>query len=239
MEYAQTHYLPNRLSDHTPLLVKFPTSPRPQAKFQFCDMWCKHKDFAHIIASNLPIALKLIKQEGTSQTCSLSCSKIPPMCKIERIKYRVDNTRLFHAKAKQRKLTTYIYSIKDLNGNLVEGFDQIKEEFKKASIKPNAFKWQGGKHYKVRQGYEWLPTKKRLARFMPQHSLTYSLCNVAEEDEAHLFFTCSYVKGVWAELDAKLDSTLQRCKSQQTDHRGNYDYHNLSYMEGKEQTDLQ
>jgi len=56
MEYAQTHYLLNGLSDHTPLLVKFPTSPRPQTKFQLCDMWCKHMDFAHIIASNLPTA---------------------------------------------------------------------------------------------------------------------------------------------------------------------------------------
>jgi len=56
MEYTQTHYLPNGLSDHTSSLVKFPTSPRPQAKFQFYDMWCKHRDFAHIIASNLPAA---------------------------------------------------------------------------------------------------------------------------------------------------------------------------------------
>jgi len=38
------------------VVVKFPSSTKPKAKFQFCDMWCKHGDFAHIIASNFPPA---------------------------------------------------------------------------------------------------------------------------------------------------------------------------------------
>jgi len=32
---------------------------------------------------------------------------------------------------------------------------QINEEFKQASTLPNTFEWQGGKQYKVTQGYEW------------------------------------------------------------------------------------
>ena len=47
--------------------------------------------------------------------------------KIEWIKHEDDNTRLFHAKAKQRKLATYIYSIKDANGSTVEGFEQVQQ----------------------------------------------------------------------------------------------------------------
>jgi len=45
-----------------------------------------------------------------------------------------------------------------------------------------------------------LLTKKRLARFKPQQSLTCSPCNTVEDDEAHLFYTCSYAKEAWDEL---------------------------------------
>lgn len=38
-----------------------------------------------------------------------------------------DSSRFFFAKAKQRKLATYIYHIKDSNGDPVEGFDQVGE----------------------------------------------------------------------------------------------------------------
>ena len=51
MDYTQPHYLPRRLSDHTPLLIQFSSPARPQARFQFCDMWNKHKEFCQIIAS--------------------------------------------------------------------------------------------------------------------------------------------------------------------------------------------
>ncbi|KAJ8425111.1 hypothetical protein Cgig2_015889 [Carnegiea gigantea] len=44
---------------------------------------------------------------------------------IDIIKYGDDKTRLFHTKAKQRKLATYIYCIRNANGLLVEGFDQV------------------------------------------------------------------------------------------------------------------
>ncbi|KAJ8428177.1 hypothetical protein Cgig2_015618 [Carnegiea gigantea] len=45
--------------------------------------------------------------------------------KIEWIKYSDDCTKLFFAKAKQRKLATYVYTLKDAEGMQVEGFDQV------------------------------------------------------------------------------------------------------------------
>ena len=33
MDFTQTHYLPSSLSDHTPLLIQFSSSPRPLARF--------------------------------------------------------------------------------------------------------------------------------------------------------------------------------------------------------------
>jgi len=44
---------------------------------------------------------------------SSSMDLIKQQCKLEWIKYRDDSTRLFFAKAKQRKLSTYIYTLRD------------------------------------------------------------------------------------------------------------------------------
>ena len=187
MDFSQTHYLSNSLSDHSPLLLQFSHSPRPQTRFSFCDMWLKHKDFWQIIASSSPdksshseiarlknildrIRPQLIKlnrqyfadlreqiikarfmlTELQSQLAndrdnmhlahqerilrlkyvdiiSSSLSLIQQQCKIEWIKYGDDNTRLFHARARQRKLTTYTYSLADVNGTYVEGFDKVQQ----------------------------------------------------------------------------------------------------------------
>jgi len=50
-DFTLTHYKTNALSDHTPLLVQFPATPKPKHRFQFCDMWCGHPDFTKIIDS--------------------------------------------------------------------------------------------------------------------------------------------------------------------------------------------
>ena len=44
---------------------------------------------------------------------------------MEWISYGDDNTRTFSVRAKQRKLTSYIYQIKDDKGDLVTGFDNV------------------------------------------------------------------------------------------------------------------
>ncbi|KAJ8430782.1 hypothetical protein Cgig2_023276 [Carnegiea gigantea] len=60
---------------------------------------------------------------------SSSMALIKQQCKLEWIKYGDDSTRLFFAKAKQRKLSSYIYSLKDQEGRLVEGFEQPEDKY--------------------------------------------------------------------------------------------------------------
>lgn len=48
-DYNQTFYLPQGLSDHTPMMVDFSLAPRPKKRFQFCDMWIKNPEFQNII----------------------------------------------------------------------------------------------------------------------------------------------------------------------------------------------
>ncbi|KAJ8422266.1 hypothetical protein Cgig2_000654 [Carnegiea gigantea] len=159
MDFTQTHYLPSSLSDHTPLLIQFSSSPRPLVRFQFYDMWIKHKDFSHLLACIPSLHATLPKM----QHLKIYLNKLRPMLmKLNRhhfadlraqpdaarlelttlqsklaedsifhsysskIKYGDDNTRLFHARARQRKLSSYIYSLADDGGNYVEGFDQVK-----------------------------------------------------------------------------------------------------------------
>ncbi|KAJ8419291.1 hypothetical protein Cgig2_000308 [Carnegiea gigantea] len=52
-------------------------------------------------------------------------SLIKQQSKIDWIKYGDNCTRFFFAKIKQRKPTTYTYSIEDVNGQNVEGFDNV------------------------------------------------------------------------------------------------------------------
>ena len=183
-DYTHSSYLANSLSDHTPIILQFPSSPKARPNFQYCDMWSKHKDFERIITTpkhstngsamdslcwylnriRAPLrrlnkdhfsdlknqqsiarkSLEVIQQahhqhpedmllaqqekearERYSSILSSSLDLIKQQCKLEWIRYGDDSTRLFFAKAKQRKLSTYIYSLKDQAGNQVEGFDQV------------------------------------------------------------------------------------------------------------------
>ena len=60
-DYTLPKYLPQGLSDHTPILIQFHESPKPPPQFQFCDMWSTHKDSQGIIssASQIPEAQTL------------------------------------------------------------------------------------------------------------------------------------------------------------------------------------
>ena len=46
-------------------------------------------------------------------------------CKMAWIKHGNDNTSFFFTNAKQKKMASYIFTIKDAQGNQVEGFDQV------------------------------------------------------------------------------------------------------------------
>ena len=37
-DYTHSHYMLNGLSDHTPILIQFPTSPKLKPILQYCDM---------------------------------------------------------------------------------------------------------------------------------------------------------------------------------------------------------
>ncbi|KAJ8419257.1 hypothetical protein Cgig2_003298 [Carnegiea gigantea] len=50
---------------------------------------------------------------------------IKQQSKMEWLNFGDENTRLFFAKSKQRKMATYIYSLKDASGTSVHGFDAI------------------------------------------------------------------------------------------------------------------
>lgn len=53
-DYTLDKFLPQGLSDHTPILIQSHESPKPPPQFQFYDMWCSHKDYQDIISAGLP-----------------------------------------------------------------------------------------------------------------------------------------------------------------------------------------
>ena len=186
-DYTVAKYLPQGLSDHTPILIQSHQSPKPPPQFQFCDMWSSHEEFHNIVSKGLPdfsrqdiikstrtyLALMrrhlsqlnrgrftdirgqqekartaLLQLQNELQTSpdnepilalvneattkyisilSSSLALLRQQCKIDWIKYGDECTRFFFAKAKQRKLATYIFSIHDSIGTEVEGFDQVGE----------------------------------------------------------------------------------------------------------------
>ncbi|KAJ8434568.1 hypothetical protein Cgig2_014399 [Carnegiea gigantea] len=50
-EYTRSCYMSNSLSNHTLIILEFPSSPKPIVMFHYCEMWSKHHDFARIIAT--------------------------------------------------------------------------------------------------------------------------------------------------------------------------------------------
>ncbi|KAJ8419494.1 hypothetical protein Cgig2_018751 [Carnegiea gigantea] len=94
-------------------------SLKPKMQFQYCDMWAKHANFSSMISSAKP------SPSGSYTLKQLNISLLQQQCKLEWITYGGTSSKLFFAKAKQRKLPTYIYSVKDANGNWVEGFDNV------------------------------------------------------------------------------------------------------------------
>lgn len=56
---------------------------------------------------------------------SSSLSLMRQQSKADWIAYGDENSKLFHAKAKQRRLTNYIYSLQDDTGTQITGFEAI------------------------------------------------------------------------------------------------------------------
>ncbi|KAJ8419651.1 hypothetical protein Cgig2_020573 [Carnegiea gigantea] len=161
-DYTHSKYLTNGLSDHAPILIHFPSSPKPRKNFQFCDMWCTQQEFLPLLRpklqhlhrdkfgdlrlqeakarqqlanvqaalENQPDHASLLQQEKELRDhyISILASSLKLMKqqnKMEWLGYGDECSKLFYAKTKQRKLTTYIYSIQDESGAWVEGFEQV------------------------------------------------------------------------------------------------------------------
>ncbi|KAJ8420904.1 hypothetical protein Cgig2_013561 [Carnegiea gigantea] len=161
--YTIAKYLSSGLSDHAPVIIQFPDSPRPKPQFQFYEMWIKYREFHKLIDSIIPdssnhkmlqlnkflsqlrpllmhlnrhsyadLKLQQVKaraeldtiQEHYIEILLSSADLIKQQCKIDWLTQGDEYTRFFFAKAKQRKLATYIYTIKNTSNTWVEGFDQ-------------------------------------------------------------------------------------------------------------------
>ena len=75
-------------------------------------------------------SLKALETEARSNYISILSSNLALLkqqSKIDWIKYGDESTRFFYARARQRKLASYIYSIQDATGDVVDGFDKVGE----------------------------------------------------------------------------------------------------------------
>jgi len=77
-----------------------------------------------------PLNSKTIQAEKEARSkyisiLSSSMALMKQQCKMKWISYDDDNTRTFFARAKQRKLASFIYQIKDDKGDFVKGFDKM------------------------------------------------------------------------------------------------------------------
>ncbi|KAJ8420992.1 hypothetical protein Cgig2_013321 [Carnegiea gigantea] len=116
--------------------------PKSRASYKMSQIWSYltqvrpllsklNRDHYADLCAQQDIVRRLLQKEKVTRAryidiLSSSIALIQQQSKIEWIKYEDDSTRLFVAKAKQRKLASYIYIIKDVKGNLVEGFHQVR-----------------------------------------------------------------------------------------------------------------
>ncbi|KAJ8419624.1 hypothetical protein Cgig2_007643 [Carnegiea gigantea] len=120
----QVLYMSHSLSDHTPLLLHLINSPKPRKAFHFCEMWTRDPSFQTIIHNMMPAAspnneqLKLAKTQAREHYTSIISSALA-------ISYEDASTRYFYAKAKQRKLESYVYELKDEEGRVQQGFPEV------------------------------------------------------------------------------------------------------------------
>ncbi|KAJ8443027.1 hypothetical protein Cgig2_030230 [Carnegiea gigantea] len=192
-----TYYLANGLFDHTPLLIHFPSLPKPKGRFQFYDMWCKHKDFLKIIESILPTSnASHITSSCTTRNSQKGSHHHSAGASIG------SSTRLLFAKAKQRKLASYIYAIKDANGYFVEGFEQLNprrpisiDVIKEGPVLTTDQQVSMCKKFTdkdIRDAIFSIPSIK---------SVGLDGYSSAAEYETYLFFECNYAKELWKELN--------------------------------------
>ena len=62
-DFTQNHYLANGLSNHSLMMLYLPLIAKPRSRFQFCEMWTKHRDFNRVVDSVLsPVSIEPLNQ---------------------------------------------------------------------------------------------------------------------------------------------------------------------------------
>ncbi|KAJ8427389.1 hypothetical protein Cgig2_008805 [Carnegiea gigantea] len=141
--YTQVRYEANSLSDHTPLLLKnyldhIRVTLQQLNRSSFHDLkeqqelaCCRLTQIQHELQTH-PHHKELICREKNAREhyiniLSSSIALLQQQCKLEWIKYGDTSSKMFFAKAKQCKLATYIFSIKDETGKWTEGFENVSK----------------------------------------------------------------------------------------------------------------
>lgn len=83
--------------------------------------------------AEVPESTELAEQEHQARIhynklLSSTLDLVQQQSKIDWIKYGDAGTRFFHAKAKQRKLQLYVYSLQDNEGHSLTGFEAVSDE---------------------------------------------------------------------------------------------------------------
>ncbi|KAJ8421817.1 hypothetical protein Cgig2_023810 [Carnegiea gigantea] len=80
----RVNYLPNRLSDHTPLHIILPSCPRPKHEFTFCDMWTKDPHYMDLVKAKM----KLLQEDSRLGQLKALLNKLKPaLRKLNKDKY--------------------------------------------------------------------------------------------------------------------------------------------------------
>ncbi|KAJ8424797.1 hypothetical protein Cgig2_001811 [Carnegiea gigantea] len=149
-EYVHVTCKPEGLSDHTPLVLSFPSCLRKKTRFKYYEIW-----------GNDPILQKIVQEHSHRQLYTLLRNIRGPLSRLHKDRTKnkensipkllpvTDQTAkqastaqpggsfhkmFFFAKMKQRQLSSYVYSIQDEHDNEVEGFD--KATFRSAARGP-------------------------------------------------------------------------------------------------------
>ncbi|KAJ8421473.1 hypothetical protein Cgig2_007650 [Carnegiea gigantea] len=83
-DFTQVNYLPNGLSDHTPLHIIFLSYPRPKYEFSFCDMWTKDPYYMDLVEAKMKL---LQKDSNLGQLKALLNKLKPALRKLNKDKY--------------------------------------------------------------------------------------------------------------------------------------------------------
>ncbi|KAJ8428533.1 hypothetical protein Cgig2_009776 [Carnegiea gigantea] len=108
------------LFDHIPFCYLFLLAPNLKQH-----VWRDKLDYAQRQPQRDPMYMLLQQEEEECTKKYVSNLRSSLEIKVSRTKHGDDCTRLSFAKIKQSKLATYIYTIRDMNGNHMKGFDQV------------------------------------------------------------------------------------------------------------------